>query len=481
MQHFSQLYPSKMGLFLDLYHLTMAFGFWKTGIYNKRSVFHLFYRSNPFNHPYSIAAGLELALEALESFRFSYEDVAYLAQIKGNDDKPLFDEGFLNYLQRLELDLEIAAIPEGTIVFPNEPLMRVEGSLLHAQIVESVLLNVINFSTLIATKASRMVQATKGEPVLEFGLRRAQGLDGALTASRAAYIGGCHATSNVMAGKICGIPVKGTHAHSWVLSFDEELTSFYEYAKAMPGNCIFLVDTFDTIEGVKKAIEVGHWLRKQGHEMIGVRLDSGDLVALSKQARILLDEAGFPKATIVGSDSLDEYKIQQLKKEGCKISVWGIGTNLVTAKDQSALGGVYKLAALENELGAWDYKIKLSENPIKISNPGILSVRRFFDQKGIPIGDQIYDPDIGDEFSTHFPGRENHLSFDDFHTQEELLKPIFSKGKRIYPPLPLSQIRKHSLEQQDLFSSFFKKNYPVGLETGLFQLKDSLIHEHSPI
>ncbi len=475
--HFTQLYPPNMGLFLDLYHLTMAYGFWKSGIYNKRSVFHLFYRKNPFKHPYTIAAGLELALGILDQFKFDHEDIAYLARIKGNNDQALFDEGFLNYLQRMKLEVDIFAIPEGSVVFPHEPLMRVEGPLLQAQIIESALLNVLNFSTLIATKASRMLRASQGETILEFGLRRAQGLDGAVTASRAAYIGGCHATSNVMAGRMYNIPVKGTHAHSWVQSFDDELTSFYEYAKAMPGNCIFLVDTYDTLEGVKKAIEVGKWLRERGQEMNGIRLDSGDLATLSIQARKLLDEAGFPKAAIVGSDGLDEEKIRQLKETGSAINVWGIGTNLVTAKGQPALGGVYKLAAVENEYGDWDYKIKLSETPIKTSNPGIQSVRRFFDKNKVPIGDQVYDPSIGKQLASDFFQKDSIFAEENVQSELELLIPVMKKGKIVYSSPTVQEIRQFSLKQQHLFEPYMKKAYPVGLERNLNLLKNDMIEK----
>ncbi len=476
--HFDQLYPRQMGLFQDLYHLTMAYGFWRSGMYNRKAAFHLFFRSNPFNHSYAITAGLELVLEILDRFHFTYEDIAYLAQIKGSTDQPLFDEPFLNYLQRMKLELDIAAIPEGTAVFPHEPLLRVEGPLIQAQIVESALLNVINFSTLIATKGARTVQASRGESVLEFGLRRAQGLDGAVTASRSAYIGGCHATSNVIAGRMYSIPVKGTHAHSWVQSFDDEITSFYEYAKALPNNCIFLVDTYDTIEGVKKAIEVGRWLRNNGHEMTGIRLDSGDLAKLSIKARQMLDEAGFPEAAIVGSSDLDEEKISRLKAEGSTINVWGVGTNLVTGKSDPALGGVYKLAAITDESGKWTPRIKLSDTPIKTSNPGIQSVRRFLDKEGYPVGDQIYDPSVGREHSTVLFQQDGAVAEPEIAKEEELLIPVMEKGERVYSSPSIHQIRRHSLEQQKLFGPFLKKTYPVGLEKNLQKLKNELIRKH---
>ncbi|MCA9445228.1 MAG: nicotinate phosphoribosyltransferase, partial [Candidatus Omnitrophica bacterium] len=306
MAKLNEIYRTGLGLLTDLYQLTMAYGYWKTGRAEREAVFHLFFRKNPFKGGYTIAAGLQYVADFVEGFRFSADDIQYLSILTGNDEKPLFEPSFLEYLADLDLRLDVDAVPEGTVVFPHEPLVRVKGPILQCQILETPLLNFINFQSLIATKASRIVTATGGEPVLEFGLRRAQGIDGGLAASRAAYIGGCDATSNVLAGKLFGIPVRGTHAHSWVMSFHNELSAFQEYAEAMPNNCVFLVDTYDTIEGVRNAIEVGKELRESGHEMVGIRLDSGDLAYLSIEARKLLDEAGFPNAAIVASNDLDE-------------------------------------------------------------------------------------------------------------------------------------------------------------------------------
>jgi nicotinate phosphoribosyltransferase len=262
-----------------------------------------------------------------------------------------------------------------------------------------------------------------------------------------------------------------------VQSFDDELTSFYEYAKAMPNNCIFLVDTYDTLEGVKKAIEVGRWLREQGHEMNGIRLDSGDLAALSIQARKLLDEAGFPKAAIVGSDGLDENKIRELKEAGSTINVWGVGTNLVTAKGHPALGGVYKLAAIENEAGEWDYKIKLSETAVKTSNPGVQSVRRFWDKNGLPLADQIYDPLIGRDLTTDFFQKGSILAEGEIVSKQDLLVPVMEKGKIVYSTPSIHEVRQFALEQQQLFDPYLKKAYPVGLETNLSQFKGELMKQ----
>lgn len=443
-------------LVTDLYQITMAYGYWKTQLYNREAVFHLFYRKNPFAGNYAIFGGLEPAIEYLNNFKFTPDDVHYLGSLKGYDGKALFDEGFLNYLQRLKLNISVEAPAEGSIVFPHEPLLRIQGDLVHCQLVETALLNIINFSTLIATKARRIVNAAEGDTVLEFGLRRAQGPDGGLMASRAAYVGGVHATSHVLAGQRYGIPVRGTHAHSWVMSFGDEVTAFEEYAFAMPGNCTFLVDTFDTIEGVKNAIKVAKGMNVH---LNGVRLDSGDLAELSRAARVLLDEAGFHDTQIVASNDLDEYEIVKLKAAGAAINVWGIGTRLVTAYDQPALGGVYKLGAIRNEHGDWESRIKLSEQPIKVSNPGVLNVRRYSDANGQPLKDEIYD--IGYGFSVG----EHH---------QNLLQPIFKEGQLVYTVPSLSSVRDYANQQFELFKPVLD-GYPVDLERELNAYKMSLI------
>jgi nicotinate phosphoribosyltransferase len=385
-----------LALLTDLYQLTMAQGYWKSGKAHQEAVFHLFFRRHPFQGGFTLAAGLADVVAYLENFRFERSDLEYLGGLAGRDGKPLFAPAFLDYLEGLQFECDVDAIPEGTVVFPHQPLLRVQGSILQAQLVETALLNLINFQSLIATKAARIRLAAQGDPVVEFGLRRAQGVDGAITASRAAFIGGCSGTSNVLAGKLFGLPVKGTHAHSWVMSFGDELEAFQAYAEAMPNNCIFLVDTFDTLEGVHHAVTVGRRLRQQGHELAGIRLDSGDLAYLSVKARKILDEAGFPAAIIVASNDLDEHLIASLKQQGAKINVWGVGTKLVTAYDHPALGGIYKLSAIRQPDGSWEHKVKLSEQAAKVTNPGILQVRRFR-AGGEFIGDAIYD-------TTHPPG-----------------------------------------------------------------------------
>ena len=420
---------SQLALLTDLYQLSMACGYWHAQVADREAVFHLTFRRAPFAGAYAVAAGLAQALEYLHDLRFSESDCAYLATLLGNDGKPMFATGFLDYLRELEFTCTVDAVPDGRVVFPHQPLLRVRGPIIAAQLVETALLTAVNFHTLIATKAARVVQAARGAPVLEFGLRRAQGFDGGLSASRAAYLGGCAATSNVLAGKLYGIPVRGTHAHSWVMFHGDELESFRAYAAALPSNCTFLVDTFDTIEGVRHAITVGLELRARGYELAGIRLDSGDLAYLSQQARALLDAAGFPNAKVVASNDLDEHIITSLYEQGACIDTFGVGTKLVTAFDQPALGGVYKLGAVRepdrgaNEAGPtrgphertleagptrgahertleagptrpWRYAIKLSEQPIKISNPGQLAIRRLWNGTAM-VGDVIFDHDAG--------------------------------------------------------------------------------------
>jgi len=306
------IYRPSPALLTDLYELTMAEGYWRLGRDRRRAAFCLIFRRHPFGGGYTLAAGLAYAIDAVERFKFDDSDLAYLATLTGNDGRALFAEPFLRRLRDMSFEIDLDAAPEGTVVFPHEPLVRVTGPILQCQILESALLNIINFQSLIATKAARVCRATGGGPVLEFGLRRAQGVDGALAAARAAYVGGAAATSNVLAGKLFDIPVRGTHAHSWVMSFDDEAEAFDAYARAMPNNCVFLVDTYDTLAGVREAIDCGRRLRREGHEMVGVRLDSGDLADLSRRARVLLDEAGFPDARIVGSGDLDEHVIEDL-------------------------------------------------------------------------------------------------------------------------------------------------------------------------
>jgi nicotinate phosphoribosyltransferase len=349
--------------------------------------------------------------------------------------------------------------------------------------VETALLNMLNFQTLIATKAARVCESARGDDVLEFGLRRAQGVDGALSASRASYVGGCVATSNVLAGKMFGIPVRGTHAHSWVMSFDSELESFERYADALPNNCVFLVDTYDTLQGVRHAIEIGRRLRLRGSEMIGIRLDSGDLAYLSIEARKLLDEAGFPHAKILASNDLDEYLIADLKQQGATIAVWGVGTRLVTAYDQPALGGVYKLSALRDVDRKWVHKIKLSEQSVKVSIPGILQVRRFKDPSGNFVADAIYDTltGIGDGCTIVDPADITRRRVITASTAaDDLLVPVFRDGRLVYEQPPLPQVRQRARDQLAALDPTIRRHtnphrYPAGLEERLYDLRNDMI------
>jgi len=426
--------------------------------------------------------GLADVIDYLKHFRFDDSDLAYLSTITGQDKKPLFEEAFLHYLREFRFACDLDAISEGTVVFPHEPLLRVQGPILQAQIIETALLNFINFQSLIATKAARICLAAQGEPVVEFGLRRAQGVDGGLTASRAAYIGGCVGTSNVLAGKTFGIPVMGTHAHSWVMSFDNELQAFTEYAKALPNNCILLVDTYNSLEGVRHAVEIGKQLRKQGHELAGIRLDSGDLAFLSIEARKILDAGGFPNTAIVASNDLDEHLIESLKLQGATINVWGVGTRLVTAYDNPALGGVYKLSAIRKPDGTWENKVKLSEQVAKTTNPGILQVRRFRSETEF-MGEAIYDLNrpLPSEFTIIDPldsTRRKH--FPPGTASEDLLMPVFRRGALVYEPPQVKEIQSRAQHQLEMLSPSIKRSvnphqYPAGLEMGLHDFKTRLI------
>jgi nicotinate phosphoribosyltransferase len=484
MSDLNALYRPPLALLTDLYQLTMAYGYWKLGRAEREAVFHLFFRSLPFGGGYAVAAGLRPALEFVEGFRFDPSDIEYLASLTGNNDKPLFEPGFLKYLADLKLTCEIDAVPEGTAVFRQEPLLRVRGPILQCQLLETALLNIINFQTLIATKAARICSATQGEPVVEFGLRRAQGIDGALAASRAAFIGGCSATSNVLAGKLYGIPVRGTHAHSWVMSFDTELEAFEKYADVMPNNCIFLVDTYDTLDGVRHAIEAGRRLRARGHEMVGIRLDSGDLAHLSIEARKLLDASGFPNAVILATNDLDERIIESLKQQGAKIASWGVGTRLVTGYDQPALGGVYKLGSLRTDAGEWQPKIKLSEQVAKTTLPGILQVRRFEADDGF-VADMIYEETLGADASNTIvdvkdPTRTKRIPADT--KAYDLLQPVLQNGRTIAPPEALTTSRERTAAQLAKLHSGIRRflnphEYPVGIDLRLNELRDKMIRD----
>lgn len=478
------LYQSNLVLLTDFYQLTMAYAYWKSGKGEQEAVFNLFFRKHPFQGGFTLAAGLDYVIDFCNNFKFEKADLDYLEVMKNKDESPVFEPAFLEYLQNLKFTCDIDAVEEGTVVFPNAPLVRVKGSLIQCQLLETPLLNIINFQTLIATKAARINIAAQGEPVLEFGLRRAQGIDGALAASRAAFIGGCTSTSNVMAGKLFGIPVAGTHAHSWIMSFESELEAFEAYADAFPDQCIFLVDTYDTLNGVKNAIKVGEILRSKGKEMIGIRIDSGDLAYFSTKARQLLDEAGFPSAKIVASNDLDEHIIASLKTQDADINVWGVGTKLVTAYDQPALGAVYKLSAIKQEDGTWEPKVKVSQQSLKINIPGLHNVKRYF-SRGKAVADMIFleneeiDPKSVVIIDPVDATRRKRL-MPTFYQEELLLKPIFKNGKLVYTIPNLIEIRNRAGNQLESLDKTHKRLvnphlYPVGLEENLHHLRMELV------
>jgi nicotinate phosphoribosyltransferase len=478
-----EVYGGSLALLTDLYQLTMACGYWKAGASEREAVFHLTFRRPPFGGGYAIAAGIAPAIAFLRRLRFSSEDVAFLATLRDAEDAPLFPAGFLDYLRDLRFACTVDGVREGSLVFPHEPLIRVRGPIAHAQIVETALLTLVNFQTLIATKAARVCQAARGAPVLEFGLRRAQGIDGGLGASRAAYLGGAAATSNVLAGKLYGIPVRGTHAHSWVMFHGDDRSAFRAYAQALPGNCTFLVDTFDTLAGVRDAIEIGRELRAHGHDLLGIRLDSGDLAHLSIEARRMLDEAGFTGAKIAASNDLDEHLIASLHEQGARIDIFGVGTKLVTAFDQPALGGVYKLGASRDETGAWRESLKLSEQAVKISNPGMLAVKRLR-RAGELVGDVIYDelsgyagPALHDIEDPTRPPLEPA-----FDAAEDLLVRYLDAGQPVRAPDDLATARARAAAELAQLSPRTRRflnpqPYPVGLDPQVHARKQQLIAE----
>ncbi len=475
---------SQWALQTDLYQLTMVGGYLQEGKKEQWANFDYFFRKIPDDGGYCVLAGLADLIDYIRKLRFSQEDLSYLARLG------VFPKEVLEYLENFSFTGDLWAIPEGTIVFPHEPLIRVTAPLPQAQLIESTLLNVMNFQTLIATKGARVRWAAQGDPVVDFGLRRAHGPDGALMASRAAYIGGVDATSNVLAGRLYGIPVRGTHAHSWVESFPQELEAFRAYAQVYPNSCLLLVDTYDTLRsGVPHAIQVGRELRKKGHELWGIRLDSGDLAYLSKEARRMLDEAGFPNASIVASSDLDEWIVETLKRQGARVDIWGVGTRLVTSFSCPALGGVYKLTALDEKGERMVPKIKRSDNPEKITNPGVKKVVRMYDQKGRMRGDVLFRKEDripkGRSFRAYHPIFSHVFkTYPRRFKMEELMVPIFQKGKLVYESPSVHDIRKSTLKNLKQLDSAYKRfrnphTYHVSLSPSLFRIKGRLLRQAS--
>ena len=438
-------------LLTDLYELTMMQGYFKNENRNETVIFDAFYRTNPCNGGYAIMAGIEQLINYIKNLHFSKEDISYLESLG------LFDDDFLEYLSNFKFCGDIYAIPEGSVIFPREPLIKVIAPIMEAQLVETAILNIINHQSLIATKASRVCFAAKGNDILEFGLRRAQGPDAGIYGARAAMIGGCVGTSNVLCGQLFDVPVKGTHAHSWIMSFPDEYTAFKTYASMYPSACILLVDTYDSLKsGVPNAIRVFKELQEQGINLgvYGIRLDSGDLAYLSKKARKMLDEAGFSDAIISASNDLDEYLIESLKAQGAAITSWGVGTNLITSKDNPAFGGVYKLAAIKDESGSFIPKIKLSENSEKVTNPGNKKIYRIYDVLSRKIKADLIclENETFSEtedlllFDPLEPWKKTNLKAGSF-TLKELMIPIFKNGVCCYESPKVMDIRAYCQEE----------------------------------
>ena len=476
-------------LLTDLYELTMMQGYYKKG-QHETVVFDVFYRHNPCGNGYSVCAGLDQVIDYIKNLNFTYEDVDYLRSLH------IFDDDFLQYLSGFHFTGDIYAIPEGSVVFPKEPLLKVIAPIMEAQLVETTILNLINHQSLIATKTSRVVYAADGDGIMEFGLRRAQGPDAGLYGARAAMIGGCVGTSNVLAGQLFDVPVMGTHAHSWIMTFPDEYTAFKYYAELYPDNCTLLVDTYDTLKyGVPNAIRVFQEFKDAGKPLkkYGIRLDSGDLAYLSKRARKMLDEAGFPDASICASNDLDEYLLHDLKAQGAAINSWGVGTHLITSKDCPSFGGVYKLSAIKNENGEFIPKIKISENTEKITNPGNKTIYRIYEKETGKIKADLIC--FADET---FDESQDLLLFDPLetwkktklaggtYTMREMLVPIFKNGECIYTSPSVTEIAEYCKQEKDsLWDETKRLFYPhrvyVDLSQRLYDVKKALLDQaHKP-
>lgn len=473
-------------LLTDLYELTMMQGYFKNKDRNETVIFDAFYRSNPCDGGFAVAAGLDQLIQYIKELHFDKEDISYLASLG------IFDKDFLDYLKDFKFTGDIYAIPEGTVVFPREPLIKVIAPIMQAQLVETAILNIINHQSLIATKAARVCYAAHGDGIMEFGLRRAQGPDAGTYGARAAIIGGCIGTSNVLCGQLFDVPVKGTHAHSWIMSFPDEYTAFKTYADMYPSACILLVDTYDTLKsGVPNAIRVFTEMRKAGVPLsfYGIRLDSGDLAYLSKKARKMLDEAGFPDAVISASNDLDEFLIQSLKEQGAAITSWGVGTHLITSKDCPSFGGVYKLAAIMSEDGKFVPKIKLSENSEKVTNPGNKTIYRVYEKESgkvkadlICLVDEKFDEkETLLLFDPNEPWKKTKLSGGSY-TLRELMVPVFRGGECCYTSPKVMDIRAYCQDEQNtLWDETRRLVNPhkvyVDLSTKLYNIKIQLLDQ----
>ncbi len=468
-------------LLTDLYEITMMNGFYLNDRKDETAIFDVFFRQNELI-TYSVAAGLEQVVDYLLNLHFEQDDIEYLRSLN------IFDEGFLNYLKTFRFNGDVYAVPEGTFVFPGEPILTVKANMLEAQLVETAILNMINHQTLIASKAAKICYASQGDSIMEFGLRRAQGPDAGIYGARAAVIAGCSSTSNVLTGKMFNVPVSGTHAHSWVMNFPTELEAFRAYAKVYPQATLLLVDTYDVLNsGVPNAITVFKELAEKGYRPLGIRLDSGDLAYLSKKARKMLDDAGFPDAKICASGDLDEYLLTSLKNQGAKIDMWGIGTKLITSADMPSLGGVYKLSAvIEN--GKIIPKIKISETRAKITNPGFKTIYRVYDKDGMAEADLIaLRSETFDESKPltlyHQVDRWKKLEFKPGeYTIKEIVVKVIENGKLVNKLPSLNEIVAHCNSEKKTFWDEYKRIdkphiYKVDLSDGLYELKTTMINE----
>lgn len=470
---------TNLTMLTDLYQLTMMNGYYKKGVENDTAVFDVFFRKNVCEGGYTIVCGIEEIVHYINNLSFNEHDLDYLRSLN------LFDEDFIGFLRDFKFTGDIYAVEDGSVMFPGEPIIVVKAPLYQAQLVETAILSIVNFMTLIATKASRVCNAAGGDPVLEFGLRRAQGPEAGLYGAKAAIIGGCTGTSNVLTGKMFGVPVAGTHAHSWVQKFDSELEAFRAYAQTYPDSCLLLIDTYNVLEsGIKNALIVFDELRAEGFEPIGVRLDSGDLTYLSKEVRKILDDAGYPNAKITASNDLDEYTIISLKQEGAAIDSWGVGTKLITSYDYPSLGGVYKLAATTNREGILEPKIKISENPEKINNPGFKKVVRIYNKNEKCEADLIMlDDETIDEtkpleiFDPVYTWKRRVY---ENYTIRELLKPLFLEGKLVRERKSVYEVKEYAKKELSSMWDQYKriKNphiYKVDLSQKLWDMKNDLI------
>ncbi|NLM86148.1 MAG: nicotinate phosphoribosyltransferase [Clostridiales bacterium] len=471
---------SELTMLTDLYQLTMLYGYYKNKMVDRRAVFTMFFRDAP-GLRYAVMAGNEQFRDYILNLRFSEDDLAYLASLKQ------FDRDFLDYLRDFRFTGSIDMVKEGSLIFPGEPIVRVDAPLAQAQLIETTLLTLVGHQSLIATKAHRVYRAAQGDRVMEFGLRRAQGPDAGVLGARAAYIGGVSSTSNVLAGQRFGIPVSGTHAHSWVMAFDSELEAFRAYANCFPNNALLLVDTYDTLlSGVPNAIKVFEELRAKGHKPLGIRLDSGDLAYLSIKARRMLDKAGFEDVIICASNDLDETLIRDLKLQGAVIDLWGVGTKMITSADRSAFGGVYKMNALESN-GQLLPKIKLSDNPVKVTLPGMQELYRLYDEDGMAVADLITLADeVIDESQplTIFDPQDTwkKMTLNRF-TCKKLLEPLVKNGQAVGDYPSLQDIRAHrKQDEQTIWEQHLRLVYPTAFKVDwsdkLWQLRNTMLHEN---